>query len=327
VRRPAAAFLHEQATASSLGLARVLVFGIWLYHLAVDPLERLSELPRTAFEPPGVLAVVPEPLWDVALRSSSLLAFKLGLLLALVLVVLGILPSRLLLGLTAAGLVVYQGLVRSFSGHMNHAELALLYISMLFVFFPVFDGLTVRSWRANRAGGSPSRRGPVDRAPYVAGMLAACLVLSLTYFFVGAVRLWKGIDLFGTSTLRDLVASFGLQDGRLDGAAVVPAGTQAALLAVPLLVFQAAFVVSTVIELAAPLAVLSRRLRPIIVLSLLLFHLAILVAMNVPFTENMFLLALFSGTWFHRIAAWLDRSWPDHPTATTGPPIARSISR
>jgi hypothetical protein len=298
--RLAPAHLHVQATASSLGLARVLVFGIWLYHLAVDPLQRLSELPRSAFAPPGVLAVVPGRIWDVVLRSSSLLAFKFGLLLALVLVVLGLVPSQVLLGVTAAGLVAYQGLVRGFSGHMNHAELALLYISMVFVFFPVFDGLTVRPWRTRARSG--------DRAPYVAGMLVACLVLGLTYFFVGAVRLWKGIDLFGTSTLRDLVSSFALQDGRFDGASVVPSGVPAAILVLPPPTFKVAFAASTLIELSAPLALFSRRLRPFIVAGLLLFHLSILVAMNVPFPENMCLLALFSGTWFHRVAAWLDRS-------------------
>jgi hypothetical protein len=190
---------------------------------------------------------------------------------------------------------------------MNHAELALLYISMLFVFFPVFDGLTVRPWRA--------RTRPGDRAPYVAGMLVACLVLSLTYFFVGAVRLWKGVDLFGTSTLRDLVASFALQDGRFDGASVIPSGIPAAILVLPPLAFKVAFAASTLIELSAPLALFSRRLRPLIVAGLLLFHLSILLAMNVPFPENMCLLALFSGTWFHRVATWLDR------------PIARSPGR
>jgi hypothetical protein len=307
VPRLAPASLHLQATASSLGLARVLVFGVWFWHLAVDPLQRLSELPRSAYEPPGVLAVVPGRIGEVALRSSSLLAFKLGLLLALALVVLGLVPSQLLLGTTTAGLVVYQGLVRGFSGHMNHAELALLYISMLLVFFPVFDGLTVRPWRAR------TRQG--DRAPYVAGMQVACLVLSLTYFFVGAVRLWKGVDLFGTSTLRDLVASFALQDGRFDGATVIPSGVQAGILALPPLAFKVAFAASTLIELAAPLALFSRRLRPFIVAGLLLFHLSILVAMQVPFPENMCLLALFSGTWFHRVAAWLDAA-----TSTTRSP-------
>jgi len=317
-QRATPAYLHQQATASSLGLARVLVFGIWLCHLAVDPIQRLSELPRSAFDPPGVLAVVPGQLWDVALRSSVLLAFKVGLLLAIVLIVLGLVPSRLLLGLTAAGLVAYQGFVRSFSGHMNHAELALLYISVLFVFFPVFDGLTIRSRGAGRGSG--------DRAPYVAGMLAACIVLSLTYFFVGTVRLWKGVDLFAGSTLHDLVSNYALQGGRFDGATVVPAAVPAAVLVMPPLVFKVAFAVSTMLELSAPLAVLSRRLRPFIVVGLLLFHVSILLAMNVPFPENMCLLALFSGTWFHRVANWLDRSPPPQP-ATIEPPRVRGLSR
>jgi hypothetical protein len=136
-------------------------------------------------------------------------------------------------------------------------------------------------------------------------------VLGLTYFFVGAVRLWKGVDLFGTSTLRDLVSSFALQDGRFDGASVVPSGVPAAILVLPPLTFKVAFAASTLVELSAPLALFSRRLRPFIVAGLLFFHLSILVAMHVPFPENMCLLALFSGTWFHRVATWLD----DYPFA------------
>jgi hypothetical protein len=122
------------------------------------------------------------------------------------------------------------------------------------------------------------------------------------------VRLWKGVDLFGTSTLRDLVASFALQDGHFDGASVVPSGVPAAILVLPPLTFKVAFAASTLVELSAPLALFSRRLRPLIVAGLLLFHLSILVAMHVPFPENMCLLALFSGTWFHRLAGWLDGS-------------------
>jgi hypothetical protein len=328
--RPAPAFLHQQATASSLGLARVLVFGIWFVYLAIDPLERLAELPLAAFDPPGVLKAVPDRLWELALQPTTLLAFKAALLVALGLVVLGLPRSRVLLGLTAAGLVAYQGLVRGFSGHMNHAELALLYISMLFVFFPVFDGLTVRTVAGARRAPAPTGEpadDPARRAPYVAGMLAACLVLSLTYFFVGAVRLWKGIDLFGTSTLRDLVASFALADGRLSGSFVSPLDVSAAVLALPLWVFQVAFLASTLIELAAPLALFSRRLRLPIVLSLLFFHVSILVFMNVPFPENMALLALFSGSWFHRAAAWLDRTPPAPRAApTAAPESARSAS-
>jgi len=92
---------------------------------------------------------------------------------------------------------------------------------------------------------------------------------------------------------------------------VVPLGVPAAILVLPPLTFKVAFAASTLVELSAPLALFSRRLRPFIVAGLLFFHLSILVAMQVPFPENMCLLALFSGTWFHRAATWLD----DHPFA------------
>jgi hypothetical protein len=299
------AFLHQDATASSLGLVRILVFGIWLYQLTMDPVQRLAEMPHAAFDPPGVLRVLPSRIWDLLLASPVLLTLKAGLLLALALVILGVARSKVMVALTVAALIAYQGIVRGFSGHINHAELALLYISMLLVFFPVFDGLTVWTLRG-RPGPPAADRRPDDRAPYVTAMLAACLILSLTYFVVGAVRLWKGIDLFSTPALRGYIAEHAFQGGAFDGATTTPLTIPAAALGLPLWFLQVAFALSTVLELAVPLALFSRRLRPVIVLGLLLFHVTIWAFMDVPFPENMCLLALFSGVWFHRIAARLD---------------------
>jgi hypothetical protein len=306
MNRNSPAFLHQDATASSLGLTRALVFGIWLYQLATDPLQRLAELPHAAFDPPGVLRVLPGAVWDHLLEAPVLLAFKAGLLLALTAVILGLARSKVLLALTVGGLIGYQGIVRGFSGHINHAELALLYISLLLVFFPVFDGLTVWTLRG-RPGPSEAGQQPNDRAPYVTAMLAACLILSLTYFFVGAVRLWKGIDLFGSPALRGYIAEHALQGGRFDRTTTTPLSVPAAALGLPLWFLQVAFALSTVLELAVPLALFSRRLRPVIVLGLLVFHTTIWAFMDVPFPENMCLLALFSGVGLHRIAARLDQ--------------------
>jgi hypothetical protein len=317
--KPAARpFLHQEASASSLGLTRVLVFGIWLYHLAVDPVERLSELPASAFDPPGGLLLLPDRAQALLLERSTLLGFKAALLLGLVLVILGVTRSKLVLGATVGGLVVYQALVRGFSGHVNHAELALLSISLLLVAFPVFDGLTVRTLRG---APGPARAGhePGGRAPYVAAMLTACVILSLTYFFVAAVRVWKGLDLFGTPALRGYVAEHAFQGGTFDGSSLTPLGVPAAVFGLPLWLYQASFVLATVLELSVPLAVFSRRLRPVIVAGLLCFHVTIWVFMDVPFPENMCLLVLFSGSWFHRLAARLDHTTTDLSAATALP--------
>jgi hypothetical protein len=317
--RPAArSFLHQEASASSLGLTRVLVFGIWLYQLAVDPVQRLGELPGSAFDPPGFLRLLPDQVQGLLLERSTLLAFKAGLLIGLVLVILGVPRSKLVLGSTVAGLVVYQAVVRGFSGHVNHAELALLYISLLLVAFPVFDGLTVRTLRGAPEPAS-SGRGPGERAPFVAAMLTACVILSLTYFFVGAVRLWKGLALFGTPALRGYIAEHAFQGGTFDGGALAPLHVPAVAFGLPLWFFQAAFVLATVLELSVPLALFSRRLRPVIVVALLWFHVTIWVFMDVPFPENMCLLALFSGSWFHQLAARLDHRTTDPEAATLLP--------
>jgi hypothetical protein len=311
-------FLHQEASASSLGLTRVLVFSIWLYHLAVDPVERLSELPASAFDPPGVLRLLPDQVQALLLERSTLLAFKAGLLLGLVLVILGVTRSKLVLGATVGGLIIYQAFVRGFSAHVNHAELALLYISLLLVAFPVFDGLTARTLRG-RPGPALAGRRPGDRAPYVAAMLTACVILSLTYFFVGAVRVWKGLDLFGSPALRGYVAEHAFQGGTFDGSSLTPLGVPAAVFGLPLWLFQASFVLATVLELSVPLALFSRRLRPVIVVGLLCFHVTIWVFMDVPFPENMCLLVLFSGSWFHRLAARLDHTTTDLGAATPLP--------
>jgi hypothetical protein len=311
-------FLHQEASASSLGLTRVLVFGIWLYYLAVDPVERLSELPASAFDPPGVLRLLPDQVQGFLLERPVLLTFKAGLLLGLVLVILGVTRSKLVLGSTVGGLIVYQAVVRGFSGHVNHAELALLYSSLLLLVFPVFDGLTVRTLRGAPEP-APAGREPGDRAPYVAAMLTACVILSLAYFFVGAVRLWKGLDLFGTPALRGYIAEHAFQGGTFDGSSLTPLGAPAAVFGLPLWVFQASFVLATVLELSVPLALFSRRLRPVIVVGLLCFHITIWVFMDVPFPENMCLLVLFTGSWFHRLAARLDHRTTDLSAATPLP--------
>jgi hypothetical protein len=319
VRPGAASYLHQDASASSLGLARVLVFSIWFYQLAVDPVERLAELPSSALAPPGVLRVVPYRLWDLVLDPSVLLVFKIGLLIGLAVVILGLTHSRLVLGLTAGALVFYQSLVRGFSGHMNHAELGLLFVSLLFVFFPVFDGLTLRPPRSIRPETNKADSRTDSMASYVMAMLSASLILVLTYFFVGCVRIWKGIDVFSTPALRDYIAEHALQGGQFDGSSILALGLPASVLGLPLWVFQLAFVLATVLELSTPLALFSRSFRPVIVVGLLLFHVSIWAFMNVPFPENMCLLALLSGTWFHRVAARIDR--PHRTLSALRPPV------
>ena len=300
-------FLHQDASANSLGLARILVFGIWFYELAVDPIQHLAELPASAFSPPGILRLLPDQLWNLLLSSSFLFTLKGGILIGLALVILGLTHSKIILGLIVGALVIYQGILRGFSGHMNHAELALLYISALFVFFPVFDGLALRRPRAITGQKDPDETTARDRAPYVTAMIAACALLSLTYCFVGAVRIWKGIGLFGTPALRDHVANLAIQGGQFDGNTIIPVDVAAAVLGLPLGLFQFFFVITTLFELMAPLAIFGRLLRFVIVSGLVLFHVSAWAFMNIPFWENMCLLVLFSGTWFHQVAAWLGR--------------------
>ena len=90
--------------------------------LLLDPIEHLSVLPHDLFRPPGFLHIVPNGVWSHVLEERSLLAFRVTLLGLLFLVAVGAFRRPYVPVATAALLAVYQGIVRGYSGHMNHAS-------------------------------------------------------------------------------------------------------------------------------------------------------------------------------------------------------------
>jgi hypothetical protein len=281
--------IHERADRTTLALLRVWMFGIWFVSLLLDPIQQLAALPDDLFQPPGFLKVVPMSMWSRLLEERSLMAFRVVLLVLLFLTAIGTFRKPYVPILTAALVAVYQGVVRGYSGHMNHAEIMLLWATMLVVFFPMSEALSVRRPR----DGGPD----VDRQARAA-VLALAILFAASYFFVAAVRLFKGVDLFETDSLRNNLAGHWIGSGHLvDGTYVLPSGTPL-WDAIPGGVLKLLFLGVTVLELVVPLVIVSKWSRRLVTPGLLLFHIANIVLLGIPFIEDMLMLVLFSDVWF-----------------------------
>lgn len=298
-RRLRGVLLHERATPASLGLLRIWIFGIWLVYLLVDPLHLLAYLPREVFSAPGVLRIVPEPVFDLLLSETGLHALRLLTLGGILAVILGLVPSRLFAVSVTALLVFYQGILRGFAGHMNHAELLLLFATGVVAIFPSFDGLSLRK----------PKTGEREQSLYSTPFVAIALLFCLTFTFVGAARIGNGFGLFFTDTLRNLTIEHWIEMGTIEGQRfVAPVSPILAFEIIPSVLYRLSYLASTLLELLAPLALISKRFRYLFVAFAFTFHVANLFLLGIPFIENMFLLVVFSEMWFHDIAAALDRA-------------------
>src|SRR5688572_19226666 len=160
-RRPAsrgrAMTLHAGADARVLGLMRAWVFGVWAALMALEPLHTIAELPRCAFFAAGILRAIPG--LEALLAPGPLTALRIAIVIACALAALGV-KGRAFGAAAAALLVVEQGLLRGF-GHVNHAELPLLWAAILLPLFPCSDAFAAKP---DRARGSAYAAGAVTIA-------------------------------------------------------------------------------------------------------------------------------------------------------------------
>ncbi len=281
--------LHQDATPRDLGLLRLWVFGIWICKIILDPLHRLAILPATIFDPPGPLRLIPARAWEYVLTPAFLTSFKVALLVSLLLVFLGLF-TRTSAVISAILLVLHQGLTRGF-GHINHAELCLLYAAIILALFPCGDALALFSRKAD------PRRPHLYSVPLVA--IAA--VISLTYFFIGTYRIVHGgLAIFTSDSLSYYIIEqtsrnsyYSWEFGRL-------------LLDQPLppWVLRLAFLIGTVNEVLAPLCLVSRRFRLVFLTLIVPFHVIIFFFMNILFLENLLMLIVFvdSSRWLSPVS-------------------------
>jgi hypothetical protein len=275
------------STPEAAGLLRIWVFGLWLVDVACDPLGDLAHLPRELFTPPGMLMLLPEAVWDVVLSSAGLACLKGALLASLVAATAGWIfrPAALLASLL---LVVTQGVIRGF-GHINHAEIPMLYAAFLLALFPCAD-----AWALRRRPAIPARS-----EFYAAPFLLIIAALSFSYYFAGLNRVFHGREVFFGQSMQTWLISGALRDA----GASPGLGRLANNMPLFQVTMDAGFYLVSLLELLAPLCLVSRRFRWIFCPVMGLFHLLAWVGMNLLFWAHLALLPTFFD--IDAIVAWL----------------------
>ena len=303
--------LHARAGPATLGVVRAAIFVAWLVVVVPDPLSFLGSLPREMLVPIGLLRLVPDALWAHLLEPGALEAFKLVLATGLVLSAIGARPYTPIALVTAVLLTLHQGLLRSFTFD-NHEELALLVCTWVLAIFPAADGFAL-----------PRRRSARRAGVYPAALLAMTAFLLLPYCAIAAHRLTHAAPaVFTGDSLPFWLASLHSLDRESWGAGLW-------ILEHPALVplFKAAFAVTTVFELLAPLCLILPRFRRVWVVVVVGFHVVNWFTLNLLFWQNTVLVLLLVTD----PEAWLGRLLlarpPVHQVADEragAPPLVRS---
>jgi hypothetical protein len=254
-----------------LGGLRVLVFTLWLYTALSASLAPLAQLPLELLEPVWLLQAIPRAAWERILQPTVLTVFQALMVFASLAAAIGVRPYRATALLAAALATFDQALKRSW-GYGDHPEILLLLTTYVIALAPAGDRL---SWPRGR-----------DLSPYPGEYAAPIafigVIACFTYVAPAAYRVahhsWATLT---SPTLlyaivqnsfrgpSDSVGVFFLQHATL---------AQAMQLAVPL---------ATLLELAAPLALLSRSFRRPWLLFALVFHSLNAFIVAVPFWENL----------------------------------------
>jgi hypothetical protein len=271
--------LNENASARTLGMARILVFGLWVKNLYTIRLPDYAALPPEFLIRHGVLRLIPDGAWESVCSYEFLVIFQLALLACLVWLVLGLPRYRPVAIVTCVMLTFFDGMSKSL-GDITHADFGILYAAWVLAAFPAADAVSLARRRAKLAP-------PVM---YVAPMVGIPAALLLVYSFVGAFRVhYNGLDLFQSASLPYwLVRNSTVPSVRGFDFGILVAQTP--WLLVPM---QLGMGIVTLFELLSPICLLSRTFRLMWLGVIVPFHIMSLFLLNVFFWQNLLLILLF----------------------------------
>lgn len=280
--------LHAEASAESVAMLRVGVFLLCAAEAWVL-LQQAAPIPAGAWTPFGFLAWLPASI-DAALRTliGQQVLFAVAGLSALAAAA-GVLP-RWSLPLATVTFIVAQAVPRALQGLVNHAQVPVMLAAFVLTLGPAADALTL--WPRRRTPPPPER-------DYQATLVLIVAAICIGYTFISAHRIaYGGWSLFESESLRQWLVQRNLStpDPSLSWGVRLardPLGSRLVQVGFPLL---------TLLELAAPLCLFSRRFRWVFVPAMLLSHLAIFWLMRISFSQLAALYIVFidSAWWSPR---------------------------
>jgi len=282
------AHLFSHATARDLGVLRTAVFGIWLVIIFFTPITSYTSLPASLFEPLGIYRLLlgsgDGAVMQFILTEGFLVFLKMALLAGCLLCMIGIRPFRWIAVPTVALLFLADAITKGFNGFVNHAELGILYASLVLVMFPSADGFTPFKKKKSAAGKASDTN-------YVAPILTIAFILCMAYTFIGVHRLlYGGMEQFFNHAMEVhlLVNSYNYSKyGFGLGLWVVSSDWL-------MILFKTGFFAITLFEITALFAIINRTFAYIWMAVIIPFHFLSLFTMNIFFWENtVLILVLF----------------------------------
>lgn len=267
------------ASPFALGVVRVFVHGLFLFDTVFTSYSALGSLPPTILRPTGVMKFLPWSFFDALQTNGGILTLKTLMLVSLLLSTAGFLTA--ISTKTSLLLVLfYQGLLRSF-GHFNHDEMIAIYFLVVLAFTPCGDAFSID----NRLGRITKQR---TGFAYAYPILLMQLLLAWVYFSSALIKLrvagWKYLSPDNLPALAIFHSLDNLHDTAFRGAFWLPQVRE-------YLPYAVAFIL--IWEMLFPLAVFFRRLRWVILVIGVVFHVSTLFLMNIFFPHQLLMYTVF----------------------------------
>lgn len=251
----------------------------------------LANAPGQAFEALGFMALIPEAIVAFLLSPVGFGLLR-GFTIATSLAAAAGVHARITMGLATASFIAVQAIPRGIHGYITHPQLPLMLAALVLSLFPADEAL--RLWPR-----APLRR--ETRDPRAVPLMIAVLIC-LGYVWIAAHRIaFGGLALFTSDSLSAWILRWNLPLPELDqqlGMRVIRSPLLASLA-------KWSFPLITLLELSAPLALVSRRFRQGFVPAMLSVHLGIFLLMHQSFSHLALLYIVFidASRWSPRTLA------------------------
>jgi hypothetical protein len=275
--------LFKQTTARELGILRAVVFSIWFVIIIFTPFHKYYLLPIDIFEPLGIYRLIfqgPDHFITQFILSKTFLLFLKTLLpLCILLCILGIRPFNVIAIPTVLCLFLIDGMVKGFTGFVNHAELGGLYIALILSLSKSADGFSIHNTKSYKNQTNDCS----------IPILLSAFTLCMAYSFVGVHRfIHGGLEQFYNETINIYLITNSLNYSKF----TFTLGLYITESKILLSLIKSGFFLVTILEMLSPFILISKYFRYFWLSVMIPFHLLSLITMNILFWENLILITL-----------------------------------